>query len=62
MVPIGQYHGDAMTTEWMRFVLKCCSVAALVLLVIVALGPHDGNPARALVGRLSISLVILCSR
>ena len=37
-----------METEWMRFVIKCCSVAALVLLVIVALSPVRWQPRTGL--------------
>jgi VanZ family protein len=37
-----------MKTGWMRFVIKCCSVAALVLLVIVALGPARWQPRTGL--------------
>jgi hypothetical protein len=40
--------GNAMKTEWMRFVINCCSVAALVVLVIVALGPAGWQPRTGL--------------
>ena len=34
----------------MRFVIRCCSVAALILLGISPLAPHDGNPHRPWLG------------
>ena len=37
-----------MKTEWIRFAIKCCSVIAMLLLVIVALGPANWQPRTGL--------------
>ena len=37
-----------MKTGWIRFVIKWCSVAALILVVVVALGPTRWQPRTSL--------------
>ena len=55
-VPLTLNNGpDRMTIKLM---LKVFSVAALVLLVFVALGPANGNHARDLAGRSTTSSAI----